>query len=109
MTLDDILGALSALSAIYGSGGSITVTPVRVKVAIFGNTHLVDAARVDGESPERTIARELVAHGELADMVAGRDEAVTQAAARLASASNAARDARACVEALMRAANGVTP
>ncbi len=106
MTIDDILRALSDLD---NPGASITITAARVHVDLPGVSYLVHCDRVAGESPEQTIARDLVAHGELADIVARRDAAVVDAAARLASAQASAATARLHVEALMRAANGVTP
>ncbi len=104
LTLDELL---SLAEALYGGPVSITVTGVRVKLST-PDCARVNCARVDGETVERTIARDLVAHGEIAEVIATRERRAADYEASAAAARCRAAKARDALERL-RAAAEVTP
>jgi hypothetical protein len=103
--LDELL---SLAQSLYGGPASITVTAARVKLSVPDCADRVNCARVDGESAERTIARDLVAHGEIAGIIVRREQTAADYAASAAAARGHAAEARAALERL-RAAAEVQP
>jgi len=105
LTLDEIL---SLAESLYGAPASVTVTAARVKLSTPGAPDRVNCARVDGETAERTIARDLVANGEIVELIARREQTAADYDASAAAARCRAAEARAALERL-RAAAEVTP
>ena len=101
LTLDEILALAESL---YGGPVSITVTAARVKLSTPDCADRVNCARVDSEAAERTIARDLVAHGEIAEVIALRERHVADYAERLHKAAARAAEARGALERLRAAA-----
>ena len=69
MILDEILALAESL---YGAPASITTTTARVKLSTPNAPDRVNCARVVGETAERALARDLVANGEIAEIIARR-------------------------------------
>lgn len=104
LTLDDIL----ALATVLYGDASITVTRGRAMLWAPGAPDRVNVARVDGEPVERTLARDLVAHGEIAQIIARREQVAANYEASAAAARARVVEAHAALERL-RAAAEVTP
>jgi len=105
LTLDELL---SLAEALYGGPASITVTAARVKLSVPDCADRVNCARGGAESAERTIARDLAAHGEIAEIIARREQTAADYDASAAAARGSAAEARAALERL-RAAAEVQP
>ena len=101
LTLDDLL---SLTESLYGGPVTITVTAARVKLSTPGAPDRVNCARLDGETAERTIARDLVANGEIAELIARREQTAADYEASAAAARTRAAEARAALERLRAAA-----
>jgi len=105
LTLDEIL---SLAESLYGGPASVTLTTSRVKLSTPGAPDRVNCARVDGETAPRTIARDLVTNGEIAEVITRREQTVADCDASAAASRTRAAEARAALERL-RAAAEVTP
>jgi hypothetical protein len=101
LTLDEIIALAESL---YGGAAAITVTRTRVKLSTPGAPDRVNCSRLDGESAERALARDLVAHGEIAEIVTRREQTAADYEASAAASRGSAAEARDALERLRAAA-----
>ena len=101
MILDEILALAESL---YGAPASITTTTARVKLSTPNAPDRVNCARVVGETAERALARDLVANGEIAEIIASREQTAADHDAKAAAARARAAEARDALERLRAAA-----
>lgn len=97
LTLDEILALAESL---YGGPASITITAARVKLSTPAAPDRVNVARIVGEPVERTLARDLVAHGEIAEIIACRERVAANYEASAAAARARVAEARDALERL---------